>query len=149
MHVHTSICISVCLLALPLISLTCFATVPGDASTNNLFGDGNDTTSPRDDNWYHPGSLYDDKLNDNNDNNNINININNDINNDNSLRYPLQYSETNGPYVTYDGSLAACQRVNQASHLWYPTGQAQRDAVIAMYQGDYYNGVREDPPGVC
>ena len=48
----------------------------------------------------------------------------------------LQYSETNGPYVTYDGSLAACQRVNQASHLWYPTGQAQRDAVIASMLSD-------------
>ncbi|PAV90632.1 hypothetical protein WR25_12202 [Diploscapter pachys] len=33
MHVHASICISVCLLALPLISLACFATVPDDEVT--------------------------------------------------------------------------------------------------------------------
>ena len=37
----------------------------------------------------------------------------------------------NGPYTDYDASLAACQAVNMDSHLWYPTNQAQRDAVIA------------------
>ena len=34
-------------------------------------------------------------------------------------------------YNGYNGALAGCQGLNPASHLWYPTSQAQRDAIAA------------------
>ena len=42
----------------------------------------------------------------------------------------LQYHEEGGMnYVGPAGALAGCQGFNPASHLWYPTSQAQSDAV--------------------
>ncbi|PAV75437.1 hypothetical protein WR25_05675 [Diploscapter pachys] len=102
----------------------------------------------------------DNKSNDDKFNNNFNDDNNDDKSNDNYMHSidmpcPVHYhEETIGGtmYNGYDGALAACQGFNPASHLWYPTSQAQRDAVAATYDSgteSFYIGVIEDPPGVC
>ncbi|PAV79520.1 hypothetical protein WR25_11220 [Diploscapter pachys] len=53
------------------------------------------------------------------------------------LQYHIQEPIGGTEYNGYDGSLAACQALNSAAHLWYPTSQAQYIMIIITLTEQY------------